>query len=68
MLLAARLFCVVCLSVTVSAQGTRAVDLLLTGARVLDGMGNPWVRQDIGVTGDTIVFVGNATAAGVNGG
>lgn len=38
-----------------------AVDLLLTGGRVLDGAGNPWSIRDIGVTGDRITFVGDAT-------
>jgi N-acyl-D-amino-acid deacylase len=65
--LALRLLCLVWLAVPLTAQGGRSVDLLLTSARVLDGMGNPWVRQDIGVTGDTIVFVGSAAAAGVKG-
>lgn len=41
------------------------VDLLLLGGKVLDGAGNPWVRQDIGVLGDRIAFLGNAAAAGV---
>lgn len=63
----ALLFCLVCVAVTLSAQGGRPVDLLLTGARVLDGMGNPWVRQDVGISGDTIVFVGHAAAAAVTG-
>lgn len=42
-----------------------AVDLLITGGRVLDGAGNPWMPYDIGIRGDTIVFVGHAAAAGV---
>ncbi len=51
----------------VVAQRQTAVDLLITGGRVLDGAGNPWVQYDIGVRGDTIVFVGHAAAAGVTG-
>lgn len=32
---------------------------------MLDGAGNPWMRADIAVRGDRIVFVGDARAAGV---
>ncbi len=39
------------------------VDLLLVGGRVLDGAGNPWARQDVGVTGDRITFVGQSGPA-----
>ena len=42
-----------------------AVDLLLTGGRVLDGAGNPWIRADVAIRADRIVFVGDAHAAGV---
>ena len=42
------------------------LDLLLTGGRVLDGAGNPWVIRDIGVAGDRIAFFGDAAAAGVH--
>ncbi len=41
-------------------------DLLITGAKVIDGSGNPWYYADIGIRGDTIAAVGllpNATAA-----
>lgn len=41
------------------------VDLLIRGARVLDGAGNPWVQQDVGVRGDRIAFVGYANAVSV---
>jgi N-acyl-D-amino-acid deacylase len=40
-------------------------DLLLTGGRVLDGAGNPWIRADVAIRQDRIVFVGDARAAGV---
>jgi N-acyl-D-amino-acid deacylase len=42
------------------------LDLLLTGGRVLDGAGNAWVDRDIGIAGETIVFVGNADLHGVS--
>ena len=43
-----------------------AADLLLVGGLVHDGTGRPPVRQDVGVTGDRISFVGDAAAAGVD--
>src|SRR3990172_8779130 len=42
-----------------------AADLLLTGGRVLDGAGNPWIRADVAIRADRIVFIGDARAAGV---
>ncbi len=41
------------------------VDILIANGHVIDGGGNPWIPADVGVTGDRIVFVGNAHAAGV---
>ena len=41
-------------------------DVLITGARVIDGSGGPWFQADIGIRGDTIAAVGvlpGATAA-----
>ncbi len=43
-----------------------AVDLLLAGGLVHDGSGQPPVRQDVGVTGERISFVGDAAAAGLD--
>ena len=40
-------------------------DILLAGGRVLDGAGNPWVRADLAIREDRIVFIGDARAAGV---
>jgi N-acyl-D-amino-acid deacylase len=34
------------------------LDVLITNARVLDGSGNPWIREDIGIRGDRITAVG----------
>ncbi len=65
--LAARLALgLVAMGALVSAQGPAAVDLLIAGGRVLDGGGNPWVQADVGIAGDTIIFVGHAAAAGVS--
>ena len=33
-------------------------DLLIRGARIVDGTGSPWFRGNLAVTGDTIVSVG----------
>src|SRR5579863_6914942 len=41
-------------------------DVLITGAKVIDGSGSPWYYADIGIRGDTIAAVGlipNADAA-----
>lgn len=45
----------------------RKVDILITGGQVYDGTGSPWVKRDIGITGDKITFVGHADTAGVEG-
>jgi dihydroorotase/N-acyl-D-amino-acid deacylase len=36
-------------------------DLLITGGRIVDGTGNPWFFGDVGIVGDTVVYVGPAT-------
>ncbi|MFN0086525.1 MAG: prolyl oligopeptidase family serine peptidase [Blastocatellia bacterium] len=41
------------------------VDTLIRGGSVLDGAGSDAVRADVGITGDRIVFVGDAATAGV---
>jgi N-acyl-D-amino-acid deacylase len=33
-------------------------DVLIRNARVIDGSGNPWLRADVGITGDRITAVG----------
>lgn len=38
-------------------------DLLITGGRVIDGMGNPWYWADVAVEGDQIVEVGQLAGA-----
>jgi N-acyl-D-amino-acid deacylase len=44
------------------AQGGK-FDLLIRNAHVIDGNGNPWIRADVGITGDRIQAVGNLAAA-----
>ena len=43
-----------------------AADLLLVGGFVHDGSGQPPGRQDVGVVGERISFVGDAAAAGLD--
>ena len=38
-------------------------DVLIRNGRVMDGTGNPWLRADIGITGDRIAAVGTLAAA-----
>jgi N-acyl-D-amino-acid deacylase len=38
-------------------------DVLIRNGRVMDGTGNPWLRADIGITGDRITAVGTLTGA-----
>lgn len=45
-------------AVAVGAQ--QPLDVLLVNGRVLDGAGNPWVRQDVGIRGDRIAWTGLA--------
>lgn len=37
-------------------------DVLIRNARVMDGTGNPWLRADLGISGDRIAAVGNLAA------
>ena len=41
-----------------SSPAATPFDLLITGGRVVDGTGAPWVAADVGITGDRIVAVG----------
>jgi N-acyl-D-amino-acid deacylase len=45
-----------------SAQ-SQHFDLLIRHGRVMDGSGNPWIRSDIGVTGDRITAMGRLEGA-----
>ena len=35
-------------------------DIWISGGRIVDGAGNPWYLGDVGIKGDTIVYVGPA--------
>ena len=53
-------------SVGLWGQGTAPYDVVIYGARVVDGSGSPWFLADIGIRGDRIAAVGelgNAPAA-----
>jgi N-acyl-D-amino-acid deacylase len=41
---------------------TSTFDLVISGAQVVDGSGNPWYFADIGIRGDTIAAVGDLRA------
>lgn len=40
-------------------QASDTLDLVFRGGRVLDGLGNPWFRGDVGIIGDRIAAVGD---------
>ena len=48
---------------TVFAQSPERFDLLIRNAHVIDGAGNPWIRADVGITGDRIQAVGTLGTA-----
>jgi N-acyl-D-amino-acid deacylase len=43
--------------------GECVFDILITGGRIVDGGGTPWVRGDVAVLGDLIAAVGQLTGA-----
>jgi dihydroorotase/N-acyl-D-amino-acid deacylase len=38
-------------------------DLIISGARIVDGTGAPWIAGDIGIVGDHIAAIGDLHAA-----
>ncbi len=45
----------------------KPVEFLLTGGEVIDGTGSPAHRADVGISGDRIVFIGDAQQAHLRG-
>ena len=44
-------------------EGGQPFDVLIRNGRVMDGSGNPWLRADVGITGDRITAVGRLPEA-----
>ena len=42
----------IALALLLLAAGTPRFDLVLSGGRVIDGTGAPWIRADLGIRGD----------------
>lgn len=58
--------CVAAASLMAEPAQPAHFDVLIRNARVMDGSGNPWLRRDLGISGDRIAAIGNladATAA-----
>jgi N-acyl-D-amino-acid deacylase len=53
--------CAALAAVRLPAQSSPPFDVLIRNGRVMDGSGNPWLRADIGIHADRIVFVGKAS-------
>lgn len=53
-------------TVAAQAAGADSLDILLVGGSVIDGTGAPARNADIGIRGDRIVFVGDASAQRLN--
>ena len=53
------------LALPAAALHAQAVDLLLRGGTVIDGTGAPARTADVGIRGDRIVFLGDASRAGL---
>ncbi|MFL5311390.1 MAG: amidohydrolase family protein [Myxococcales bacterium] len=52
----------IALLVALFAAGPR-YDLVVSGGRVIDGTGAPWVRADVGIRGDRVAAIGDLSAA-----
>ena len=53
----------ICLAASVLLAQDSRFDVLIAGAKVVDGSGNPWFYADVAIKGDTIAFVGPPRAA-----
>jgi N-acyl-D-aspartate/D-glutamate deacylase len=62
----AAVFCITGVAALAAQPTQPRFDVLIRNARVMDGTGNPWIRADLGISGDRIVEVArlsDATAA-----
>ena len=50
-------------AVLAAAQTSPTYDVLITGGRVVDGTGAPWVRADVGIRADRIAAIGQLESA-----
>ncbi len=57
------LFGLILAAAPLAAQQGEHFDLLIRGARIVDGAGNPWVRADVAVRGDRIARIGTLPEA-----
>ena len=57
-----RVLLVILVAITAAAQ-TPNYDILIRGARVVDGSGSPWFYADLGIRGDSIAAVGDLSRA-----
>jgi N-acyl-D-amino-acid deacylase len=62
----ARCAWILLLSVGLWGQGAAPYDVVIYGARVVDGSGSPWFLADIGIRGDRIAAVGALGGAPAN--
>ena len=46
-----------------SVLGSNQYDILIKGAKIIDGTGNPWFYGDIGIKGDMIAAIGDLSKA-----
>ena len=49
--------------VAANAPRPATFDLIFSGGRVVDGTGAPWLRADVGISGDRVTAVGNLSQA-----
>jgi N-acyl-D-amino-acid deacylase len=56
-------FSLLLISLASSTSGQEVYDVLIRGGRVLDGSGNPFIRADVGLRGDTVAAIGDLSKA-----
>ena len=56
-------FFILLVSLASSTSGQEVYDVVIRGGRVLDGSGNPFVKADVGLRGDTVAAIGDLSKA-----